>query len=93
MMPALLSSPASGKPNPATSAAARRTLAMSDRSQTTGTARPPGRAWTSAWTSASLPGSRPASTTVPCLASSSAVRRPIPDVGPVMIHALAGTAP
>ncbi len=70
--------------------AARRTLVMSEKSHTTDTARPPGRDRICASTSASLPGSRPTSTTVPCRASSSAVRRPMPDVGPVTIQALAG---
>jgi hypothetical protein len=73
------------------SEAARRTLARSDRSHTTDTA---------CWpfcsmifcTSASFPRSRPTKTTVPCLASSNAVQRPIPEVGPVMMYALRSVA-
>src|SRR5260221_10267335 len=90
MMPTLVSRPAIGRSGATGSAAARRALGMSDKSQTTDTAWPAGCARISVSTSLSLPGSRPTSTTVPCLASSSAVRRPIPDVGPVMTHALAG---
>ena len=37
--------------------------------------------------SSSLPRSRPTRTTVPCLANSSAVKRPMPEVGPVMMYA------
>src|SRR5260221_6454008 len=92
MMPTLLSRPAIGRSSATISAAARRALGMSDKSQTTDTAWPAGCVWISVSTSLSLFGSRPTSTTVPCLESSSAVRRPIPDVGPVMIHALAGDA-
>jgi hypothetical protein len=69
------------------SAAACRTLVMSEKSHTTGTAFPTF-CLISASTSLSLLGLRPTRTTVLCIASSSAVRRPIPDVGPVMIQAL-----
>ena len=41
-------------------------------------------------TLASFPRSRPTRTSVPYLASSSAVLRPMPDVGPVLLHLLRG---
>ena len=86
MIPALLSSPAIGSPSSMICAAAFRALAGSDRSQTTGTARPPSRAIVCR-TESSRSGERPTSTTVPCLARSSAVCRPMPAVGPVTMYA------
>jgi hypothetical protein len=86
LTPALLNTPAMGSFSATISATARRTLAGSARSHTTHTAESP--RWSSSrFTSASLSGDRPTSTSVPCFASSSAVRCPMPEVGPVMMNA------
>jgi hypothetical protein len=82
MMPALLSRPAIGNRSATISAAARRTLARSDKSQTTGTARRPICSMILR-TSSSFLGSRPTRMIVADLASSSAAARPMPEVGPV----------
>jgi hypothetical protein len=86
-IPALLSRPTIGRSSAMISAAARRTLARSDKSQTTDTA-----CWPvcsiAFCTLSSFPLSRPTNTTVPCFATSNAVARPIPEVGPVMMYAL-----
>jgi len=87
MMPALFSKLAIVNRSAMISAAARRTLARSDKSQTTDTACPPF-CLMAFRTSSSFLGSRATSTRVPCFASSSAVARPIPEVGPVMMYAL-----
>ena len=89
--PALLMRPAIGRWSAMISAAARRALAMSDRSHTTETACRPFCSMVFC-TSPSFWRSRPTSTTAPCSASSSAVRRPMPEVGPVMMYAFRSDA-
>src|SRR5208337_1192277 len=91
LMPALLSRPTIGRFSAMISDAARRTLQISDRSHRTDAALCPFCSMIFL-TSSSLWRSRPTSTTVPCLASSKAVARPMPEVGPVMMYALRGDA-
>ena len=70
------------------SATAHRTLAGSDKSHTTDTARWPFFSMVFC-TSLSFALSRPTKTTMPCLANSNAVARPMPEVGPVTTYAFA----